>query len=235
MNTALYHASPTVTRRAIREFGEHMIAVCKDEIARHFTATDLDDVAEIILSKASNKFLDRALDMRLRTMDAKPLVNALAKAERLGYEPGDIVDQDPHTHGYERVVPQPEDYGHERATPKVEDYVAAPAQQFSQGLAFVPTPSHPSAQPSATADRPVWHCPSCYRVFQTPSAHNYVSHPLGRREWSCLFRLTEANMGFQTARVETNLHESPSQHRRLQAFVFTVRPGFQCYRGFAIC
>ncbi len=70
------------------------------------TSADIDDVADIILSKASNRFLDAALDARLRTIEGKPLINALARAERLGYEAGDLVEED-QVRGQERVIPQP--------------------------------------------------------------------------------------------------------------------------------
>lgn len=41
----------------------------------------------------SNEFLDKALQRRLKTISARRLVNALAKAERLGYDVQDIVEE----------------------------------------------------------------------------------------------------------------------------------------------
>ncbi len=125
-----------------------MVSIGKEEIVQHFTAADIDSVAEILLSKASTRFLDMALDTRLRTIEAKPLINALARAERLGYEPGDILEED-QQHGLERVIPQP------------EAYPGAGAQQIP---AMLSGPAHTQPQ-----------CPVCFRVFQHRSAFEHVS------------------------------------------------------------
>ena len=68
----------------------------KAEIVAHLRTSDIDKVAGHILAQASEKFLDAALDIRLRSIDAKRLVNALARAERLGYElDGVLAEPDP--------------------------------------------------------------------------------------------------------------------------------------------
>lgn len=74
------------------------------EFAAHLDTADIDEIAGLILAKASDRFLDTVLESRLRTIDAKPLINALARAERLGYEPDDIVEEP--VGGQERVIPQ---------------------------------------------------------------------------------------------------------------------------------
>jgi hypothetical protein len=68
-----------------------MVAEAKHELLAHFTAEIIDEVADAIIEKASDAFLDKCLEKRLCTIEAVPLINALAKAERLGYEPSDIV------------------------------------------------------------------------------------------------------------------------------------------------
>lgn len=100
LNASIHHAVPSITRRAVRDFGQKMVLESKHELISHFSRADLDDVADTIISKASDAFLDKCLNARLLTIEAKPLLTALAKAERLGYNPADIVEEQ-----HERVMP----------------------------------------------------------------------------------------------------------------------------------
>lgn len=77
-----------------------MVLESKHELISHFSTADLDDIADAIINKASETFLDKCLNARLLTIEAKPLITALAKAERLGYNPADIVEEQ-----HERVTP----------------------------------------------------------------------------------------------------------------------------------
>lgn len=92
MNAIIHHASGTIMRRAIRDFGQKMSSEAKYEIASHLKPNDLDDIAAVLLEKCSDHFLDKALEQRLKTIDARSLINALARAERLGYENSDIIE-----------------------------------------------------------------------------------------------------------------------------------------------
>ncbi|KAK3953413.1 hypothetical protein QBC32DRAFT_369414 [Pseudoneurospora amorphoporcata] len=100
LNASIHHAVPSITRRAVRDFGQKMVLESKHELISHFSTADLDDVADVIINKASDAFLDKCLNARLLTIEAKPLLTALAKAERLGYNPADIVEEQ-----HERVMP----------------------------------------------------------------------------------------------------------------------------------
>jgi hypothetical protein len=131
-----------------------MVADSRNEIIGHFTSADLDMVADLIISKASDSFLDKCLEKRLLTIEAKPLVNALAKAERLGYDSNDIVQEDQR----ERVIPQEAYPG---ATAAVNGFPAGPAQP----------PQH------------TLQCMSCFRTFQYQSAYDHVSAP-SKRSWA---------------------------------------------------
>lgn len=142
-----------MTKRAIHDFGKKMVANAKDELVRHFSTADIDEVSELLLSKASNDFLDKALAMRLRTIEAMPLINALAKAERLGYDPGDIVEQD-QRHGQEHVIPRPQ---YPSATT-----AATPPNGVDQ--------STPQPQKAGSG----FQCAACYRTFQAQSAFDHV-------------------------------------------------------------
>lgn len=79
-----------------------MVGYGKRELIEHFSMYDLEELSDHILSKVSNSFLDKAMAMRLKTIEAKPLINALARAERLGYEPSDIVEETPTSGTYPR-------------------------------------------------------------------------------------------------------------------------------------
>ena len=171
MNAIVHHATPTVTKRAIRDFGHKMVSIGKEDLVRHFSAADLDSVADLILAKASNEFLDKALEARLRTIEAKPLINALARAERLGYEPGDVVEVEDQVDRQERVIPQSTDNQQAPQTPPAafpptSSVGFPPSEQTLQPSASLPVGSSPSSR---------LQCPECFRVFQAASAHLHVS------------------------------------------------------------
>jgi hypothetical protein len=118
----------------------------------HFTAEALDEVAELIIGKASDSFLDKCLAKRLLTIEAKPLINALATAERLGYEPGDIIQDEQH----ERVIPQ-------------EAYPGVAAATATNGP--LPRVTQP---PLTTEGRAQLQCMKCFRTFMHTSAFDHV-------------------------------------------------------------
>lgn len=101
-NATIHQASTPTLERTIQDFGKNMVRAGKRHIIGHLTTQDLDDVSDAILAKASDNFLDKCLARRLETIDARPLVNALARAQRLGYEAQDIVEG---TAGAEHVLP----------------------------------------------------------------------------------------------------------------------------------
>ncbi|KAK4134094.1 hypothetical protein BT67DRAFT_402899 [Trichocladium antarcticum] len=152
LNASIHHAVPSITQRAVRDFGHKMVAESKKELIGHFTAAGLDEVADIIVNKASDSFLDKCLAKRLLTIEAKPLINALAKAERLGYESNDVVQDDQH----ERVIPQ-------EAYPG-----AAGAANGHQSQPSQPPSAHPTRQQQLQ-------CLKCFRTFVHPSAYEHHS------------------------------------------------------------
>ncbi|KAL7629237.1 hypothetical protein AAE478_000757 [Parahypoxylon ruwenzoriense] len=171
LNAVIHHSNGGIIRRSIRDFGAKMVVESKAEIIEHLKSTDLDEVANAILSKASDYFLDKALEKRLRTIDARSLINALARAERLGYENSDVLD----------------DRGG-------RDVAASTAPPFNPALVNpspVPTQVHqsPSAQhrpsvPSLPASRgppPVLQCRLCWRKFKTTATYEYhdLNHVCG--------------------------------------------------------
>ncbi|KAL2758899.1 hypothetical protein ACRALDRAFT_1055609 [Sodiomyces alcalophilus JCM 7366] len=101
-NAAIHHAAGDAINRAMRDFGQKMIHDARMAFAQHLTTEILDDIAPVLIQKASDRFLDRALQARLPTIPAKSLLNALARSERLGYDAEDIVEDD-----NENVFPPP--------------------------------------------------------------------------------------------------------------------------------
>ncbi|KAG5664158.1 hypothetical protein KAF25_006743 [Fusarium avenaceum] len=100
LNATMHQASPETVAKAVKEFGAGLVQKSKRELISHLGMSDLDELVDLILPRASPEFLDRALARRLETIPARQLVNALARAERLGYDVHDIV----HEHN-ERVIP----------------------------------------------------------------------------------------------------------------------------------
>lgn len=138
-----------------------MVAAARNEIIDHMSAADLDKVANRILAKASTSFLDKALEMRLKTIGAKHLINALARAERLGYEPSDVQD----------------DAGSPAAAaPLVPSASIPPAKALPHSV----VPSQP-ATPAPTPNLPP-HCSLCLRRFFQDSAYEYhIKHKVCQR------------------------------------------------------
>lgn len=92
LSVIMREASSDMLRTFIKEFGGRVARECSVEIASNWSAAEIDDLAPYILPRCGSAFLDRALETRFRTIPAQSLVNYLARAQRLGYEESDIVD-----------------------------------------------------------------------------------------------------------------------------------------------
>ncbi|KAF5967456.1 hypothetical protein FBULB1_11205 [Fusarium bulbicola] len=115
LNATMHQASSETIAKAIQEFGANLVQKSKRELLGHLNASDFDELADLILPRVSTQFLDRALARRLETIPARQLVNALARAERLGYDVKDIVQEHnehviPSLHSLP-VQPQPQPMG----------------------------------------------------------------------------------------------------------------------------
>lgn len=153
---------------------------------------------EQLIKAANNEFLDLAMAARLRTIAAKELVFMLAKAERLGYEEQDVVDEEDEdvvplekrlsedaSQEADRVAhPKPNEDAvmvdridalreEQNSVAKVTPIAAIPAQA---GVAHpVELPNRPAANSSA-ARRFV--CPDCNATFAQSGGLQYVSYPI---------------------------------------------------------
>jgi hypothetical protein len=183
MNATMHQADINALSRAVQDFGSRMIKASKPHVIRHLNAEDFDQVADILLPRVSKDFLDKALARRLETIPARQLVNALARAERLGYDVQDIVEEN---HGTEHVIPAmssmpqcapvPLAMVHEQMNPRPVQ--SPPPIQPRPLLASVPAhaavPSTPQvpAQPRVAGDSVP--CPSCSWPCSAQEALDYV-------------------------------------------------------------
>ncbi|EJT76039.1 hypothetical protein GGTG_05963 [Gaeumannomyces tritici R3-111a-1] len=149
LNATLHNATSSTLKRAIRDFGSKLVKSSMTDLLEHLSQADIDSVSDIILAKASHEFLDKALEKRLRTIEAKPLINALCRAERLGYEADDAEDDENSSQPAGTPV-QPPNFmpGHPVGPPQ--------------------TPSTPAPRQEAS-----WNCNLCYRHFTVQSAYEY--------------------------------------------------------------
>ncbi|KAH6608662.1 hypothetical protein Trco_002008 [Trichoderma cornu-damae] len=186
-NVTITCCSPTILGHTINEIGDRLIKAAKREIANQFEGQDLDEVADLIGPKLSLHFQDRVMATRLETIGAQDLINALARAERLGYHVDDIVKKKPGL-GSESVIPSMSTVPPSRPPmPPHLSHAGAPPQQtppYRVMQSHNPVPvlastvvSHqkPSAPPQAPLVVPpgVQYCQRCHRPCSSPDALNY--------------------------------------------------------------
>lgn len=88
----MFHRAPPATlSRTVEQHGARLVQHSASQIAKHLKTAELDIIAPILLPKFSTTFLDKALALRLENIQAQQLVNALGRAERLGYDVRDVV------------------------------------------------------------------------------------------------------------------------------------------------
>ncbi|TFA98536.1 hypothetical protein CCMA1212_009670 [Trichoderma ghanense] len=138
-NAAINYSNPGVISRTMQDLGEKVIKASKREIAKHFTGQDLDEIADLIGPKLSSHFQDRVMATRLETIGAQDLINALARAERLGYHINDIVKKKPGPGG-------------ESVIPSINTLITSlppqmPPHQMHGGAPPPPMPPHPGQGP----------------------------------------------------------------------------------------
>ncbi|KAI1661520.1 hypothetical protein F4813DRAFT_347908 [Daldinia decipiens] len=162
LNAVIHHSNGVIIRRSIKDFGAKMVSESKHEIVSHLSTADLNELANDVLEKASDYFLDQALEKRLRTIDARSLINALARAERLGYENSDVLDD--RKGNRSRFNPAPFD-------PSPSPIQITPMSK-SNHKPSMPTQLQVAARTAAPAPT-VLQCPLCWRKFDNPQPYEY--------------------------------------------------------------
>ncbi|KAI2638055.1 hypothetical protein GGS21DRAFT_549112 [Xylaria nigripes] len=160
-NAITRYTSGDFQRHTIRSFGQNLVIGARQEIASHLRQQDIDAIASTILAKCSDGFLDKALEQRLKTINARALINALARAERLGYEVSDILEEK-----NERVIPGPVQVHNPPAAPPAAQR-PLPVHTAPHGLAYQVQP--PRVMPPANS----LHCKLCWRSFKHKRAYEY--------------------------------------------------------------
>ncbi|RYP54319.1 hypothetical protein DL768_000893 [Monosporascus sp. mg162] len=185
LNAVIHHANGAIIRRAIKEFGGKMVSDSKNEIIEQFKSNDLDEVSDLILSRCSNYFLDKAMEKRLKTIDARSLINALARAERLGYENSDVLDDQ-----RDRVMP------------------TVPPMNQGQRISNMP-PQHSRHIAQATAGSRVadLQCRMCWRKFTSNGPYEYVCTKPPPNANGFPFSCTACGTGFIT-KVGQQYHQA---------------------------
>ncbi|KAJ4312230.1 hypothetical protein N0V84_010038 [Fusarium piperis] len=145
LNATMHQASPETLSRAVRTFGQNLVQTSKRELMEHFSHNDFDELVDMILPRVSNQFLDKAFARRLETIPARDLVNALARAERLGYDVRDIIEEK----NGEHVIPSLHSISLPRGTQQVPTLVVRQYQPTPPLPHQAPQAMHP-AQPVAS-------------------------------------------------------------------------------------
>ncbi|KAK2037983.1 hypothetical protein LZ31DRAFT_600022 [Colletotrichum somersetense] len=163
MNVTMHHSDGAILQRSVRDFGSNIVAVAKHDLVDLMSQSDLDELADKIISKASNTFLDKALVARLPTIEARRLVNALARAERLGYDANDIVENESVIPSMPRDAPIPK--AQKRGPGQLPPEPLEPT--VAQALA------HMAPHPLESVDPSTPRCPICQRGFPGPAAYDH--------------------------------------------------------------
>lgn len=80
LNVIMREADPYMLSQAVRDSGQRMVKSSKQQIVEHLSAEDLDEVAEILLSKVSNGFLDMAVKRRMETISVQDSIRLTGTA-----------------------------------------------------------------------------------------------------------------------------------------------------------
>ncbi|CAI4217114.1 unnamed protein product [Parascedosporium putredinis] len=151
LNATLDRVSHETAKASMAVLGTRLMRMAGEELIRSAESDLLGRMEDIIVAKAPDSLLDKAMRRRLETIDARPLLNMLARAERLGYDSGDII---------ENGVPEPPaKHGLEAPRDHTSGRCNGLADFSSSALILSPLPpipvEHPYPPPSAivTADR----------------------------------------------------------------------------------
>lgn len=175
----------------------------------HVYLRAMEDHGEKILEVATDEFLDRAMEVRLKTIGAKELVALLAKAKRLGYDEQDVVDEEEDVTPVQNELVEDsgldfEDIPRPAPIEPIEPVVVNRpdpllVREFKIALdtaVAIGSPYHPSAAPASIPQNmnlPSWRktkdpasrkfvCPDCSASFAQQGGLTYVSlyYPLNK-------------------------------------------------------
>ncbi|OAQ99987.1 hypothetical protein LLEC1_01834 [Akanthomyces lecanii] len=143
-STMFHRAPPATLSRTVEQHGVRLVQHSASQIAKHLKMADLDMMAPLLLPKFSPTFLDKALALRLESIQAQQLVNALGRAERLGYDVCDVVT------GNASGPPR-----QEKVIPTANPIPAPPASMLSRGSQVAQQPGSDSPTVELPSDQEI--------------------------------------------------------------------------------
>lgn len=156
MNAALDRAAVGTVRTTATLLGNKFMRMAGKELLSQATTELLGNMEDLIVARAPDSLLDKAMRRRLDTIGARPLLNMLARAERLGYDANDIIEE-----------------GAQGGAPAAAKAVTVNTAPTLNGQASLPSPNlPPPILPSACAPLS---CPLCHRQFGAVAVRDHVS------------------------------------------------------------
>jgi hypothetical protein len=152
MNAALDRATLGTVKTTAKLLGNKFMRMAGTELLSQVTPEILGKMEDLIVSKAPDSLLDKAMRRRLDTIGARPLLNMLARAERLGYDANDIIEDGA------------------QAAPAVAKAVKTATAPLN-GQASLPSTNPPAPLTSACAPLS---CPLCHRQFAVVAVRDHV-------------------------------------------------------------
>ena len=170
MNVVTHKCSSVSARVAISKFGKDFVNHAKWEIMSQFTPALLAETEDLVVEKAPDSLLDKAMAKRLGTISARSLLNMLARAERLGYDESDIIDENTSS------VSKPTDpSGQGVPNNYTMESTVQPASWTQPPPQSQPSPQpQPQPQPQ-TVDTDPLVCPLCHKRYLSQATRDHVS------------------------------------------------------------
>lgn len=159
MNVVTHKCSGPSARLAINKFGKDLVKNARSEIMSHFTPLLLAEVEDLVVDKAPDSLLDKAMEKRLNSIPARPLLNMLARSERLGYDESDII---PDSNAPPARPMPPSD--------KSSHSVGKPGPTKPPGLTLGANPSRPQGDPNSSTT-----CHLCGKQYPSTVTRDHVS------------------------------------------------------------
>lgn len=157
-----HKCSGASARVAVRKFGKDLVKHARWEIMTHFTPLLLAEVEDLVVGKAPDSLLDKAIEKRLDSIPARSLLNMLARSERLGYDESDIIPDS----GAQSARPTP-------PSDRPSYGVRQPGSTEPPGPALDANPSRPRGDPNSPTT-----CHLCGKQYPSTLTRDHVSSSL---------------------------------------------------------
>ncbi|MBE3041634.1 hypothetical protein IMZ48_03450 [Candidatus Bathyarchaeota archaeon] len=201
MNVVTHKCNGDAARVAISKFGKKFVQEARWEVMSQLSPAAPQEMEKTVVDKAPDTLLDLAIQKRLPTIRPRPLLNMLAKSERLGYDASDIISDHPEPAPRSNGVPNnnpwiptaPPGLGAQQSPALGAQPSPGPGlgAQPSPGPGLGARPSQPRPPPTQGGSCDILTCPLCRKRFPSEMTRDHVSpcprykHIPGRRR-SCI-------------------------------------------------